>query len=211
LVELVKNLDRLVKEKSGDQSSREGLLLGSYRNANRLLDTLNELLDFLLLESGRFSLNLKKSDLVNVIKDVVQTYRDQAEAKYVSLATATMDRSLVASVDPVRMRLVLCNLVENAITFSEPGGKVLITGKAMNEKLIINVIDEGCGISLSDCSRIFEKYFQVSHVPKKSTSGLGLGLYVARLIIEAHGGTISVDSQLGTGSTFTLIIPVMKS
>jgi signal transduction histidine kinase len=116
----------------------------------------------------------------------------------------------VALVDPMRVRLALSNLVENAIIFSEPGGKVLVTGKSMNGQIIINVVDEGCGISLDECSRIFDKYYQVSHTPKKNTYGLGLGLYITRRLIEAHGGHVAVDSQLGSGSTFSMIIPVGK-
>jgi PAS domain S-box-containing protein len=211
LFSMVRDLDQLVREKVTDSEMQGKLLTSASKDANRLLDMLNELLDFLLLESDRFVLNWKKADLVSVIHNVIQSHREQAEAKDVSLTTASMDPSLVAEVDPMRMRLVLSNLVENAIIFSDVGGKILITGKSMNGKIIINVVDEGCGISLEDCSRIFDKYYQVSHTPKKNTYGLGLGLYIARQIVEAHGGSIVVDSQIGTGSTFTLIIPLTNN
>lgn len=124
--------------------------------------------------------------------------------------SAPMDTALLADVDPSRMRRVLGKLVENAIKFSEKDNKVLVTAKVMNGEIIINVIDEGCGISLEDSSRIFEKYSQFSQPLDKDTHGMGLGLYISRQIVEAHGGTLVVSSQLGAGSTFTITIPVEK-
>jgi signal transduction histidine kinase len=99
--------------------------------------------------------------------------------------------------------------VENAINFSDVDGKVFVTGKSMNDEIIINVIDEGCGISLEDCSKIFDKYYQ-SNSLNKNVYGMGVGLNIAKQIVEAHGGTLTVSSQLGAGTTFTITIPMMK-
>ena len=108
------------------------------------------------------------------------------------------------------MRRVLANLVENAIKFSDVGGDILVTGELRNDKIIIHVIDQGCGIPTEDCSKVFDKFYQVSHTLKKNRFGTGLGLYISKQIVEAHGGSIAVKSQLGTGSTFTITIPVKK-
>jgi signal transduction histidine kinase len=180
-------------------------------DASRILDLVDELLDFSLLESEHLKLNLEKVDLARVITDVLQLSQEQANAKQVSLLSAPMDSALVADVDPARMQRVLSKLVDNAIKFSEKDDKVLVTGKSMNDKIIINVIDEGCGISLEDSNRIFEKYAQFSHTLDINIQGMGLGLYTSRQILEAHGGTLTVSSQLGAGSTFTISIPVMKT
>jgi signal transduction histidine kinase len=80
----------------------------------------------------------------------------------------------------------------------------------MNGVIVINVIDEGIGISSEDSSRIFEKYFQVKPLLDQDTSGMGLGLYTSKQIVEAHGGTLSVSSQEGAGSTYTLTFPITK-
>jgi signal transduction histidine kinase len=109
------------------------------------------------------------------------------------------------------MRRVLINLVENAIKFSEMDDKVLVKVESLNGNAILNVIDQGCGIPNEDYSKIFEKYYQVNHSPNKNTFGMGLGLYIATLIVEAHGGTITVESKLNTGSKFTITVPVNKS
>jgi two-component system OmpR family sensor kinase len=156
-------------------------------------------------------LNWKKVDFVKVIANALGSLRAQANAKRVALISAPNESSLVADMDPLRIRRVLVKLVDNAIKSSQSDGKVLVTSRSMNGQIIINVIDEGSGISLEDSSRIFEKYFQVSHSPDEDTThGTGLGLYISKQIVEAHGGTLSVSSQLGSGSTYTLTIPATK-
>ncbi len=207
---LIGALDQLVDGKVEDIDVRAKYLKDASKDANRLLDMVNELLDFLLLESDRFTLNCTNVDLVKIIKNVMETLQEQANARKILLSTASLDPTLIAQVDPARMRLVLVNLVENAIKFSEVGGKVLVTGKTMNDMIFINVIDEGIGISSGDCIRIFDKYYQVDQKHKKHPDGIGLGLYIAKQIIEAHGGSITVDSQPGAGSTFSIIIPMVK-
>ena len=170
----------------------------------------DELLDFSLLEGERLILNWKKVDFSKVIDNVLESLREQANAKRVTLLFAPTDTPLVADMDPLRMRRVLINLVNNSINSSEPGDKVLITGKSINGEIIINVIDEGMGISSEDCARIFEKYFQVRPQLDQDTSGMGLGLYTSKQIVDAHGGTLRVSSQEGAGSTYTLTIPINK-
>jgi signal transduction histidine kinase len=170
----------------------------------------NDLLDFSRLENEHLVLNFKEVDLGPVIFEVMQSFREQADARRISLVSAPMDPALIAEVDLSRMRRVLVNLVENAIKFSEAGGEVLVTGESMNGNITVNIIDQGCGIPTEDCSRVFEKYYQVNQTLNKNTSGIGLGLYISKQILEAHGGFISVKSQLGAGSTFTLTIPMKK-
>jgi two-component system phosphate regulon sensor histidine kinase PhoR len=100
--------------------------------------------------------------------------------------------------------------VENAIKFSNVGGDILVSGESRNGSITIQVIDQGCGIPTEDCSRVFEKFYQVSHTLTKNRFGTGLGLYISKQIVEAHGGSIGVESQVGNGSTFTITIPVKK-
>lgn len=210
LLSLMEYLDLLRNGKVNDSFIQNEFLTHASTDASRILDMVDELLDFSLLEGERLILNLEKLDLTRVITDVLQSLQEQANAKQVTLMSAPMDLPLFADVDPARMRRVLAKLVENAIKFSEKDGKVLVTGKEMNGKIIINVIDEGCGISLEDSSRIFEKYYQVNHTPDKISDGMGVRLYLSKQIVEAHGGTLAVSSQLGAGSTFTITIPVKK-
>jgi PAS domain S-box-containing protein len=210
LFSLMGYLDLLRNGKVNDPNVQDEFLIRASKDVNRLLDMVNDLLDFSRLESEHLVLNLEEVDLGPVILEVLQSFRGQADARRISLTSGPIDPALIAEVDLSQMRRVLVNLVENAIKFSEAGGEVLVTGESMNGNITINIIDQGCGIPTEDCSRIFEKYYQVSQTLNKNTSGIGLGLYISKQILEAHGGFISVKSQLGAGSTFTLTIPVMK-
>jgi PAS domain S-box-containing protein len=210
LLSLMEYLVLLRNGKMQDSVGQDEVLMHASVDASRILDMVDELLDFSLLESEGLRLNLEVADLTAVIADVLHSFREQAITKRISLLTAPMDSSLVAEVDLARMRRVLVKLVDNAIKSSEKDEKVLVTGKSINDKIVINVIDEGHGIPLEDSSRIFEKYFQVNHTPDNISDGMGLGLYITMQIVEAHGGTLAVSSQLGAGSTFTITLPTKK-
>ncbi len=210
LLSLMGFLDLLRNEKVSVIDIQNKFLARASMDANRLLDLVNELQDFSLVESGRLLLNKEYTDLTSVIDDVLKLLADQAKAKRVTLSFAPMDTSLSANVDVTRLRRVLITLVDNAIKFSSADRKVFVTGKSMNDTVIINVIDEGRGISAEECLNIFDKYYQFDHAEEQNMSGIGLGLYIAKQVIEAHGGTLSVSSQLHAGSTFTIILPGNK-
>jgi PAS domain S-box-containing protein len=210
LFSLLGYLDLLLNGKVNNYEIQREFLTRASKDAYRLLDMVNELLDFSLLESEGMTLNLEKVDLGAMISGILHSFQDQADARRISLKYTQTDTSLVADADPSRMRRVLENVVDNAFKFSEMGSAVYVTAKASNNNIIINIIDQGCGIPDEDCSRIFEKYYRVNHTQTENDYGLGLGLYLAKQIVEAHGGSISVKSQLGVGSTFTITIPVEK-
>jgi signal transduction histidine kinase len=201
-------LQQLRNGKLRDAEGQEDVLKRASRDASSLVDTVDELLDFSLLESERLTLNRVQVDLGVLISEVLKSFKEQASARRVALLSAPMETPLVANADGRRMRRVIYKLVQNAINFSEKDGTVLITAKAMNGKILINVIDEGSGITLEDSEKIFEKYYQVEHPLNQSAFGMGLGLYTAKQIVEAHGGTLTVSSQLRAGSTFSITIPV---
>jgi PAS domain S-box-containing protein len=210
ILSVLECLNHLHTGKLAGGEEPEAVLRRGSRNASSLLDMVDELLDFSLLESERLTLNWEQVDLGKMISEVLGAFKEQATARRVSLLAAPMETPLIATADVARMRRVLVKLVQNAINFSDKDGTVLVTGKAMNSKILINVIDEGSGITLEDSERIFEKYYQVDHPLNQNTFGMGLGLYTAKQIVEAHGGTLTVSSQLRAGSTFSIAIPVEK-
>jgi len=172
-----------------------------------LLDMVDELLDFSLIERDQLALNWHKVDLGRLISSVLQTLQVKASAKRVKLVLAPMEAGLQVEADPARMRRVLAKLVENAINFSVEDGVVLVTGKALNDKVLVNVIDEGGGMEAEDCARLFDKYYQIHHTLEKNTPAAGMGLYTARQIVEAHGGSLTASSQVGSGSTISVSMP----
>ncbi len=200
----------LLSGKVHDPAEQREFLVHTSMDARRILDMADELADFSMLEGDRLTLNWEKANLASILADVLVSLREQANARRVTLLTPPSDATLVADMDPVRMRRVLEKLISHAIKWTRQGGKVLLTSKAMNGDIVLNIIDEGIGISTEDCSRIFDKYFQVSQSPDAEAPGKGMGLYISKQIVEAHHGTLSLNSQMGAGSTFTLTIPVTK-
>jgi len=201
-------IDLLRNGKVNDPDVQNEFLTRASTDVARLMDMVNELLDVSRLESNRLMLNLVEVDLEAVIVEVLESFQGQANAKLISLRVAPQNSSLIAEADPSRMRRVFANLVENAIKFSDVDGDILVTGESKNGNISIQIIDHGCGIPTEDCAKVFDKFFQVDHTIKKNRYGTGLGLYIAKQIVEAHRGSIAVESQLGKGSTFTVTIPV---
>ncbi len=179
-------------------------------DVDRLMTMVNELLDISQLDNGRFSLNWETVDMGAIIAETLHSLQPLAEMKRISLQHSSNDKSLIVEADESRMRRVLGNLVQNAIKFSEPGDSVFIEVKAEPEGVTIKVSDEGCGISAQDQSQMFGKFFQASGSFKRSAGGVGLGLYTSKMIVEAHGGSIHLESELGVGSTFTITIPLQR-
>jgi signal transduction histidine kinase len=109
--------------------------------------------------------------------------------------------------DPLRVKQVLRNLVNNAIKYSPKGGLVTIRGEVRPTELIVSIVDQGIGIASADLSSLFEKYFRVKASTGQQIAGSGLGLPVARAIVEAHGGQIWAESKVGEGSIFSFSLP----
>jgi signal transduction histidine kinase len=193
-----------------DAVVQEEFLLHAAQDANRLLDLVDELTDFSSLEGEALELTRESVDVGKMVNDVLTSLREQASARRVTMVASPMEEGLTAEVDVRRIRRVLSKLVENAIRASNKGGKVLVTCKSMNGNLALNVIDEGPGMTLEECERIFDKFFQAEQSEQSDVQGIGLGLYVSQQVVQAHGGVLTMSSQLGAGSTFTLIIPVKK-
>jgi two-component system phosphate regulon sensor histidine kinase PhoR len=111
--------------------------------------------------------------------------------------------------DRDRLEQVLNNLVGNAIKYSPDGGEVIVTARREGDSALVSVRDEGIGISQEDRDQLFDRFYRASAERRGGATGLGLGLYVTRRVVEAHGGTVGVDSELGKGSTFYFTLPLV--
>jgi signal transduction histidine kinase len=132
------------------------------------------------------------------------------EQKDLHLKVEVKEPNLSVECDPEKIGIALRNLVQNAVTFTEPGGHILIRAEAVPGHVKISVIDDGIGIPAKDLPHIFERFYQVeSHLTRRH-GGLGLGLSIAKAMIEMHGGQIWVESVEGKGSNFTFLLPVFS-
>jgi signal transduction histidine kinase len=135
----------------------------------------------------------------------VDLYRDVAEAKEIAL-TARVDPRAVASVDRTRLQQVVANLLDNAIKYTPPGGRVEVVGTLGGESVVLQVQDSGIGIPPEELPRIWDRLFRGDQ--SRSERGLGLGLSLVKAVVEAHGGQVAVESTPGTGSRFSVTLPV---
>ncbi len=162
------------------------------------------LLDVSRITSGRLALHLEPIDLVTLVRDTVSRFRGD-ETKGAPVIEFQSVPSLVGEWDGSRIDQVASNLIVNAISYGK-GTPVHVSVDTVAGAARITVRDEGIGIAADQKTRIFERFERA--VPSSHYSGLGLGLWIARQIVEAHGGTIDVESELGHGATFTVTLPV---
>jgi signal transduction histidine kinase len=169
--------------------------------AERVIVILDALMDLAEAETGVVRLRAERTDLVALLRSVVDLYDDVAEDKGVALRMDAPEE-LTGTVDPVRMRQAVANLVDNALKYTRAGGHVTIRAAAAPEGTVIEVTDTGGGISPADLPRIWDRLYRGDR--SRSERGLGLGLTLVKSIVEAHGGRVDVESSPGQGARFTI-------
>ncbi len=177
------------------------------RNTNRLDLLIQDLLTISALESGRMKLNLQAVDLHALAEKVLNDLHSRAENKNVALVN---DLPLLPTrADANRLDQVFANLVDNAIKYGRPNGKVIVSGRKLDDdRLEIFVQDDGPGIPPEAIERVFERFYRVDKARSRDQGGTGLGLSIVKHIVQAHGGEVRVESELGKGATFFFTLPV---
>jgi len=178
-----------------------------YRNAQRLLTLINQLLDFRKLESSKQELHLHESDIIVFVKNVLGMFELAAQKKNITLRLETSMQSHMLVFDAGILDKVLVNLLSNAIKYSPEDTMVTVKLLVSDSLFTIQVIDQGIGISPEMKEKIFDLFFRVEDNGKNKNIGSGIGLALTRELIHLHKGNITVDSELGVGSTFTVLLP----
>jgi len=173
------------------------------------LDRLNKLSDSLLLlsEGDQPQMKLSVVDIASILNEVAVEARAKATAASVSLELEPLPDEMPTLGDALRLKQAVINLVDNAIKYNKPGGTVKVSARAEGNQIIMQVQDTGIGISQADRERIFNRFFRVDKSRSRAQGGIGLGLAIVKKIVEDHGGTISVESTPGEGSTFRIALP----
>jgi K+-sensing histidine kinase KdpD len=177
------------------------------RSANRLKKIIEDFSNVSGFHSGKARIFHRKLNMTRIIREVVASFQPTAAKKHVSLMMRLPQAELTLEGDSEKLVLALSNLVENGLSFTDRGGHVLVAAERLPGYLKVSVIDDGIGIPAKDLGRVFERFYQVeSHLTRRH-SGMGLGLSVAKSMIELHGGQIWVESMEGKGSNFSFLLP----
>jgi two-component system phosphate regulon sensor histidine kinase PhoR len=177
------------------------------KHTDRLTFLIEDLLTISRLESGQIVMNLHRVDLQEETQRVIDDLRSRADDKKAVLENQ-VPSGLAARADADRLQQVLTNLVENAIKYGRAGGRVVIGGTAKAENRIeMWVRDDGPGIPAEARERVFERFYRVDRARSRDTGGTGLGLSIVKHIVQAHGGEVWLESELGTGTIFHFTLP----
>lgn len=173
--------------------------------ADRLTEIIDNLLDMSQLEAGMLRVEKEPVQFRMLIRDIVDEMRMQTEAHWFVVDLPAELPSVLA--DSRRIRQVLHNLIENAVKYSK-GGQITISCEVEGEHIVVSVSDQGQGIPPEFLDQVFERFFQIDGASTRRVGGSGLGLSISRGIVEAHGGTIWAESEVGKGSTFRFTLPL---
>ncbi len=171
---------------------------------------ISDLVDLAAIESGKLRVEIGPLDLAAVVADVRSRVEIVAQQRKIAFAVEMPAALPPLAGDPGRLGQVIQNLCTNAIQYTPEGGKVTVRVEAAPAQVTLSVIDTGIGISAEDLPRIWERFFQTEEAKKMRKAGFGLGLKIAREIVQRHGGEMGIESKLGAGSRFYFFLPVKK-
>jgi PAS domain S-box-containing protein len=189
-----------------DPATQQEFLQIIDRESSYLGNLINSLLDMSRLESGRFQINKMLSSIRETIVDSLRSFQSMASEKNISLTEEIPKDLPEIEVDTGRIRQVFFNLLSNAIKYSDPGGSVMFRVEKRRNDLLFQVTDRGIGMSRRALRHLFERFYRAED--KLARGGTGLGLYITKQIVEAHGGHIWVESKINRGSTFSFDLPL---
>jgi signal transduction histidine kinase/ligand-binding sensor domain-containing protein/DNA-binding response OmpR family regulator len=178
------------------------------RNANRLLNLINQLLDFRKAEFGLLKLNVSEGNIVRFSKEVHLYFNEMAKSRDIKYKFKEIDEEIIFPFDRNKIEIVLCNLLSNAIKYCKPGDKVTLEVEKRDEYCIISVKDTGLGMEADYLDKIFDHFFQIKSAESSKMIGSGIGLTFSKKIIELHSGTIEVKSKKNIGTEFIIKLPL---
>ncbi len=203
-------IDKFLKNTKSEEEKHQYELIR--RNAKRLLNLVNQLMDFRKMEVKELSLNRKKGDVILFIKDLVDSFTDLAEKKNIRLIFESEIENLITYYDADKLERILFNLLSNAFKFTYEDGLVSVLLNKVTEKgkdfLELKVIDTGIGIPKEQQAHIFDNFYQHEMPSEIMNQGSGIGLSITKEFVKLHGGDIQVESELNIGTCFTVLLPV---
>ncbi len=197
----------LLRSNKLDNEDRVKMMETILVSSERMLNDVNQLLDAARIQSGSFQTEMKPSDIISIIEERVKMFKILSEKRHISLVFEKDGDVPVFSLDSLRIGQVLNNLLSNAIKYNHDGGNIKVSTLVEGKNVRVCVEDNGVGISKPLQDKLFTKFYQTSS--EYRGGGTGLGLYISKAIVEAHGGKISLESEQGRGTKVTFEIPMI--
>jgi signal transduction histidine kinase len=179
-----------------------------HSSGKHLLSLINDILDLSKIEAGRMELEVSDFDLPSALDNALTLVKERAQRHGIALGKRVDPALGTVRADERKVKQIMLNLLSNAVKFTPEGGRVSVAAKANGEAIEISVADTGIGIAPEDQQAVFEEFKQVGRDYTRKAEGTGLGLALTKRFVELHGGTISLTSALGKGSTFTFTLPL---
>jgi signal transduction histidine kinase len=210
LTSLSMGIDILSQEVVGSVNQRQkDLLVAAKDDSERLRKLVKELLDLSKLESGKYEMKKELVDFRRLVAETVRPLRLPFEEKQIHLDIDVPEDLPALSADSHQLNWVITNLLSNALRWTDTGGRVQLTAKEGDQGLLVTVADTGHGISEENLEIVFDKFVQLKSSTETTPGSVGLGLAIAREVVEAHGGRIWIESEVGVGSTFFFTLPIL--
>lgn len=199
----------MLEEKNLKTQERKQFLAIIDAQAKMLLEQISSVLDAAKIEAGRFTVQKSPNDLNELINDVVDAFAPQAIKKNIKVNSYVPNALPQVNFDRIKVYQVLNNLISNSLKFTPSGGRITVFGEISYDRVTVSVSDTGIGISEEDQEELFSKFYQIRKTPHElAKKGTGLGLYIVKGIIEAHGGQVLVKSEARQGTTISFTLPL---
>ncbi|HLN63281.1 MAG TPA: ATP-binding protein, partial [Symbiobacteriaceae bacterium] len=177
------------------------------RESEHLGRLIEDILDLSRIEGGKWKVKKEWLHLAELAEETAGRLASKAESLGVDLRIEVSSDLPAIQGDPGRLAQVMLNLVDNALKYTPAGGSVTVAAEDLGQSVRVKVIDTGAGIPKIDLPRLFERFYRVDKARSRATGGTGLGLSIVKHIVEAHGGSVGVESEIGEGSTFYFTLP----
>ena len=201
--------ETILKEKDMDEKTRVEFMKNIEEDAERLILLINRLLDLSRIEIGKLKINKKEMDLIEAVREVIDSFKTNARIKELTINIDLPDKQLLINADPENIKEAIGQLLENAIKFTANYGNIYISVKDQENEVIVSISDTGPGIPKDELPHIFDRFYKIEK-PAEQVGGIGMGLALVKNIVEAHGGKVSVESEVGKGSKFSFSLPVIE-